>query len=80
MVQDTLRWTDAKLKARGYNFKYFAAVAKLVHTWRAHAKKISSAWMVIHRETACEDRAARYLPPIPISGRRGSLTSNFELS
>ena len=73
LVKDSLKLTNDLLKIGGVKWRYFSALAQICHTWRAHAKKVSAAWKLLYPEFAREDRAVRVLPPVPLSGRWGSI-------
>lgn len=79
ICSDSLKLTDGMLRRyrQGETMKmkkYYGALAKIVHCWRAHAKKISNAWALLHPDHYHSDKAAKTLPPIPVSSRWGSIT------
>jgi hypothetical protein len=62
----------AALAGKGAGWKYFSSVAKVIHSWRNHAKEMMTEWRQHHPEK----RQALVLPPVAIASRWGSVNSS----
>ena len=59
--------------------KYYSSLAKIFHTWRAHARDIYDMWADMHGAAEAL-KVCRKVPPQPLSGRWGqcaALEENF---
>ena len=70
--RDMLRLINRILMAHGRSYGYFGSVAKICHTWRAHAVKLSKTWQALIPKPF-EYKASCNVPPLAVAGRWGSI-------
>lgn len=74
LTHDMLKLASSLMAKSGYTGGYFASLAKICHSWRAHGCKIAKVWATIV-PNAYSFKASCNVPPLAIAGRWGSIDS-----
>lgn len=76
LTHDMLRLASSLMAKSGYSGGYFASLAKVCHSWRAHGSKIAKVWATLV-PNAFAFKASCNVPPLAIAGRWGSIDSHL---